>query len=151
MKTIRLIIAVSMGMIAHHATAQILKPVTWQFGTKKLADKEVIIFIKATIDDGWHLYSQHVGEGGPEPTKIVFNPSKDFVLQGKTAEPKAETVFEEVFKMNVPYFDSEVVFQQRLKLNNGNKDTAIKGTITYMVCNDTQCIPDEKDFTIVVN
>lgn len=131
------------------AFAQILEPVKWQFGSKKINLKEAVVFIKATIENGWHLYSQHVEDSGPQATTFTFNPSGDFKLIGNTAEPKAKTVFEPVFNMNVPYFDSEVVFQQRVKVISGQP--TIKGTIVYQVCNDERCIPGEKDFVVRVN
>ena len=51
---------------------QILKPVTWSYGAKKTGPNEATLFFKATIDDGWHVYSQHVKEGGPIATKFTF-------------------------------------------------------------------------------
>ena len=42
--------------------------------------------MKATIDDGWHLYSQTVKEGGPVKTTIAFPASKAYTLVGKTIE-----------------------------------------------------------------
>ena len=47
------------------AFAQIHKPVKWTVASKKVNDKEAIVFVKATIQDGWHIYSQNVKDGGP--------------------------------------------------------------------------------------
>src|SRR5690606_2640069 len=86
------------------AFAQIHNPVKWSVAQKRLNNKEGVVFIKATIQPGWNIYSQNVPDGGPIPTSFSFKSSKDYSLNGKTAEPKAQTKYEEVFAMTVPYF-----------------------------------------------
>ena len=131
------------------AFAQILEPVAWQFGAKKISEDEAVVFIKATIDEGWHIYSQHVEEGGPIKTSFTFSPSADYTLVGKPAEPKPKTKYEEVFGMEVGYFDKEVVFQQKIKLKKGA--TTVKGAVEFMVCDANQCLPpDEVAFAVAV-
>lgn len=135
--------------IANVLNAQIVNPIKWTFATKKLNDKEAVIFIKATIDKGWHLYSQYMDQGGPIPTKFTFAPSSKHTISGKTVEPKSKSSYEDVFRMNVSYFENEVIFQQRIKLSNGT--TVVKGTVEYMACDNTQCTPPtEVDFNIIV-
>ncbi len=148
MKKITLAAAVLL-FTASGAFAQILEPVKWQFGAKKLNDNEAVVFMKATIDNGWHIYSQHVEEGGPIKTSFTFSPSKDYALVGKPAEPKPKTKHEDVFGMDVAYFDKEVVFQQKVKLNKGS--TTVKGSVEFMACDATQCLPpDEVEFTVAI-
>jgi hypothetical protein len=131
------------------AFAQLENPVTWSYGAKKISKTEAVVFIKATIEDGWHLYSQFVKPGGPSKTVITFAKSKDYTLVGTTAEPKPISKFEKVFNMNVPYFQDEVVFQQKVKL--GKATTAVKGKVEFMVCDDKQCLPpNEISFSIPV-
>jgi len=148
MKKITLVIAALLAAVTG-VSAQILKPVKWQFGAKKISNDEAVVFMKATIDNGWHIYSQHVEEGGPIRTSFTFTPSADFTLVGKPAEPKPKTKREEVFGMDVAYFDKEVVFQQRIKLKKG--ETTVKGVVEYMACDANQCLPpDEVEFTVAV-
>jgi len=131
------------------AGAQILKPVKWQFGAKKLNDHEAVVFMKATINNGWHIYSQHLEDGGPIPTSFSFKSSPDYTLVGQPAEPKAKTKYEEVFDMDVAYFDNQVVFQQKVKLTKGA--TSVRGAVEFMACNATQCLPpDEVEFTVAI-
>ncbi|SFH09735.1 protein-disulfide reductase DsbD N-terminal domain-containing protein [Pedobacter insulae] len=131
------------------AFAQIEDPITWATVAKKTSATEATVYIKATIDDGWHLYSQTVKPGGPSKTVITFAPSKDFTLVGGTIEPKPINKFEKVFNMNVPYFEDQVVFQQKIKLKKGA--TSVKAKVDFMVCNDKQCLPpSEIEFTIPV-
>ena len=121
------------------AFAQLENPVSWSYVAKKTSKNEATIYIKASIDKGWHIYSQNLKPGGPTKTIFTFAPSKDFTLVGKTIEPKAITEYEKVFKMNVSYFEDEVVFQQKIKLNKAT--TAVKGSVEFMVCNDKSCLP----------
>jgi len=149
MKKISLTI-VAVLMVMTGAFAQIHNPVKWSVAQKKLNSKEGVVFIKATIQNGWNIYSQNVPDGGPLPTVFTFKPSKEYSLNGKTAEPKPKTKYEEVFKMNVPYFTQEVVFQQKVKLNS-TKPTTVSGTVEWQACDKNQCLPpDEYNFTVTI-
>lgn len=129
--------------------AQILTPVKWSYAAKKINATEAVIYLRATIDNGWHIYSQTVKDGGPIKTDFKFTPSKAYKLIGATAEPKPLSKYENSFKMNVTYFEKEVVFQQKVKLNAGS--TVIKGQLEYMTCNDRQCLPPEDvNFSVAV-
>jgi len=121
------------------AFAQLENPVTWSYGVKKISKTEAVLVLKANIEHNWHIYSQNIKPGGPNKTAIKFTPSKDFTLIGKTSEPKPIAKYEKTFKMNVLYFENEVVFQQKIKLNKAT--TAVKGTIEFSVCDDKQCLP----------
>jgi DsbC/DsbD-like thiol-disulfide interchange protein len=148
MKKLGLLIVALMLTIG--AFAQIEAPVKWSYAAKRISPTEAVVLLKATIQPGWHIYSQKVKEGGPIKTSFVFTPSKDFTLVGKTIEPKPATKFEKAFKMNVSYFEKEVIFQQKVKLKSANA-TTIKGKLEYMVCNDLKCLPPEEvNFTVAV-
>jgi hypothetical protein len=129
--------------------AQILTPVRWSFGSKRISKTEAVLFMKATIDDGWHIYSQTVKDGGPVKTAFTFPSATTYSLIGNTAEPTPVTRYEKVFSMNVSYFEKSVIFQQKIKLKNGQ--VSVKGQLEYMTCNDRQCLPPEDiDFNISV-
>lgn len=131
------------------AFAQLEDPVSWAYFAKKTSATEATIYIKASIEENWHLYSQHVKPNGPTKTTFTFAKSKDYSLVGATAEPKPISKFEKVFNMNVPYFADEVIFQQKVKLNKGT--TTVKGKVEFMVCNDTKCLPpNEIEFSVPV-
>jgi thiol:disulfide interchange protein DsbD len=127
--------------------AQIETPVKWSYAAKKLNNTEAVVFLRATIQDGWHIYSLNVGDGGPIKTSFKFTPSKEYSLVGAVSEPTPVKKYEEAFKMNVTYFEKTVTFQQKIKLK-GNV-SAIKGQLEYMTCNDKKCLPPEDvDFSI---
>lgn len=148
MKNLSLIV-VMMLIGVSGAFAQILEPVKWQFGARKINDKEAVVYMKAVIDNGWHIYSMNVEDGGPIKTSFTFASSEDFSLIGKTAEPTPKTKYEDVFGMDVAYFNNEVVFQQRIKLNKGQ--TTVRGVVEFMACDAEQCLPpDEVPFAIAI-
>jgi hypothetical protein len=129
--------------------AQILTPVHWSYAAKKTSATEAVVFMKASIDEGWHVYSQTVKEGGPVKTTFTFPASKEYTLMGKTIEPTPVTRYEKAFSMDVSFFEHEVVFQQKVKLKAGK--ATVKGTLEYMTCNDKQCLPpDDIEFSIPV-
>jgi len=133
-------IALILGLfITKKAGAQILTPVKWSYGVKKTSSTEAVVFLKATIDEGWHVYSQFVKEGGPVKTTITFSPAADYLLIGKTLEPRPISRMEKVFGIEVGFFENSVVFQQKIKLKKGL--ATIKGKLEYMTCNDRQCLP----------
>lgn len=145
----KIILAALISIISIASYAQILTPVKWSYGAKKIDNEQAIVFIKATIDKGWHIYSQHVADGGPIRTSFRFDKSDDYTLNGNTSEPKAVSKYEKSFSMNVQYFQQSVVFQQKVKLKN--RQALINGTLNYMVCSNKQCLPPEDvEFSIPV-
>jgi len=131
------------------AFAQIHKPVKWTVASKKLNNNEAIVYVKATIQNGWHIYSQNIKDGGPIPTSFTFAKSGDYGIIGKTAEPKPKVKHEEVFKMDVGYFTNEVIFQQKVKLNKGT--ATVRGTVEWQACDASQCLPpDDYAFAVTI-
>lgn len=129
--------------------SQILNPVKWTYSAKKINSTEAIVYLKANIDKGWHIYSQSVGEGGPIATHIQFSPSSVYRLVGKTVEPKPMSKFEKSFNMNVNYFENTVTFQQKIKMSSSSP--TVKGKLEFMVCNNSKCLPpDEIEFVVAV-
>ena len=141
--------AVALIIMGSTLKAQILTPVKWSYAAKKTGENEAVLFFKATIDNGWHIYSQTVKDGGPVKTSFKFSSSTAFTLVGKTIEPTPITRNEQVFKMDVSYFEKSVIFQQKIHLKSGK--ATVTGSLEYMTCNDHQCLPPEDiDFTIDV-
>ena len=135
-------------IITASAQAQVEGHVKWSYAAKKINATEAVVFLKATMDAGWHIYSQTVKEGGPVKTSFTFTPSKEYTLIGKTIEPKPTTKYEKVFGMNVGYFENSVIFQQKVKLKSANVK-AVAGKLEFMTCNDQKCLPpDEVVFSI---
>lgn len=81
-------------VIASIGHAQMLNPVLWTFSAKKTADKTYEVHLLATIQNGWHLYSQtQPADGINIPTEIIFNKNPLLTLDGKPKETGKMEVF----------------------------------------------------------
>lgn len=129
--------------------AQILEPVKWEFKTKVTGSNTAELQFVATIGQGWHLYSQHLPDGGPMPTEFKFEKTSGIQLVGKASEPTPLEIYDEMFQMKVKYFDKSVTFVQKIKLTS-NKPVIVSGVINYQACNDETCIPGESEFSFNV-
>lgn len=147
----KLLVAVAALLAARPTHTQILTPVHWSYAAKKTRATEATVFLKATIDAGWHIYSQHQKDGGPVKTTITFDPSRAYTLVGPPREPAPTTRPEKAFGMEVSYFANAVIFQQKVKLT-GQGPVTVLGKLEFMVCNDEKYLPpDEVAFRIPVN
>jgi len=126
-----------------NADAQISNPVQWKYSAKKISPKEYEVHMTAFIDKGWHLYAQDAGEG-PEPTEIKFSKNPLVKLDEKVREEgKLEKSFDPNFNSVLKYYSNKVDFVQKVKLKS-SAATVLKGSVTYMVCNDRKCLPPKE-------
>jgi thiol:disulfide interchange protein DsbD len=111
-------------------------PVKWVIGFEK-EQSEIILL--ATIESGWHIYSQDVHpSAGPVPTDFTFITTQGIKVKGKTIEPTPIEHYDPNFEADLLLFEKEVRFSQSVKVK---KKGTIKGSIVYMVCNETMCLP----------
>lgn len=123
--------------------AQILEPVKWQTSVEKISETEFNLITTATIDKGWHLYSQEEADG-PIPTEFTYESSTDeFELVGKTQEPNVAPVFDKIFQIDIKYFSDKAVFKQKIKLLKSDL-TTINGMVFFSVCDDEKCLAPEE-------
>ena len=135
--------------MATTAKSQILKPVTWSYAAKRTSPVTATVFLKATIESRWHIYSHFIKLDGPLKTTFTITTGKGYRLTGQTTEPKPISKYENMFKMQIGYFEHSVVFQQKVKLTG--KTATVRGKVEYMVCNDSQCLPPEEvEFRVVI-
>ncbi|MBL4662363.1 MAG: hypothetical protein JKY22_02095, partial [Flavobacteriaceae bacterium] len=139
-------------LVANTAFSQILDPVKWDVSVEKGEGTQYNILLNATIDSGWHLYSQkQFGEEdeGPIRTEIGFNNSPTtYTLVGATEEPKVAPTYDQVFDMDVVYFEDEVNFVQAIDVVNPD-GLKIQVEVYFSVCDDKQCLaPELKTFEL---
>ena len=69
--------------LSHSARAQMERPVSWKFAVQLIAGtQEAILTFTVNVSGKWHIYSQFIEAGGPEPTSFTFTPSADYELVG---------------------------------------------------------------------
>ncbi len=119
--------------------SQIHNPVKWKTAVEKISDTEFNLIATATIESGWHIYSQKVQEGGPIPTTFFFVKDDNYTLEGSVQEEAGHTIFDTTFEMKVKSFSNKTSFEQLVTVKDANKN--IKGSVEFMVCQDTRCLP----------
>ncbi len=147
MKRILFVISI---LISVNSFGQILSPVKWEFFKQEISNNEIELQFKATLDEGWYLYSQNLDGDGPVPTEFTFLNNDLYDLIGTVNEPVTKEEYDPNFDMTLKYFKDEVVFTQKIK-NKSNVDFMLSGNIYFMVCDNSQCLPPEElefDFEI---
>ena len=123
------------------SNAQSAKQVQWDYSAKKIADKVYEVHMTARIGDNYHMYAQDAGVEGPLPTTFKFTGNPLAVTDGKVKEAgKVIKKFESAWNGSVNYYEKTVDFIQVVKLK-GNIKTNLAGSVEFMVCNDSRCLP----------
>ncbi|MCF6341487.1 MAG: thioredoxin family protein [Bacteroidales bacterium] len=135
----KVLILLTILVMAVNLGAQILEPVKWQFSSNKISDTEYELVFTASIENKWHLYSQDIPMA-PPATTFTFEESDDFELLGPvTEESKVIEEFDPNFDMVLKYFSFEAVFKQKVKLLS--EGAVVTGSLNFMCCDDTKCLP----------
>ncbi len=119
--------------------AQIFDPVKFKTELKKLSEQEAEVIFTATIDNGWHVYSTDLEDG---PISATFNAEKieGVELVGKLTPRGTEVEkFDNIFDMNVRYFETTGQFVQKIKFTGSSY--TLEGYLEYGACNDETCLP----------
>lgn len=125
------------------SSAQIFNPVSWTTEVMEIDKGKYELRMKATIEKGWHLYSQELpSDDGPIATEFTVKETEDFKLKGKVKEPKAKTEYDPNFDMDLNYFEKEVVFTQEIKSKVDYAYT-VTAEVYFMVCDAEKCLPPE--------
>lgn len=141
-----------MVCVAAAVSAQPQSPVAWSASAVKTDDGNYKLIITASIPAPWHIYAQTTPEGGPVPTSFTFIKNPLVTLVGKTAEKgNLKTMHDKNFGVDVKSYAEKVQFIQTVKVKNGAK-TNVGGSVNYMVCNDSECMPPSSwDFSVQLN
>jgi thiol:disulfide interchange protein DsbD len=128
----RLFLSITFIAIAIVSFGQIENPVTWSFSSRNTGADESELVISATIDNGWHMYSQFIAEGGPVPTSFKFTPSADYELVGKVKEvTKATKAFEKAFNMEIAYFPTRPYLFRKSSQKKQRSALRVQSTLCF--------------------
>ncbi|NNK20122.1 MAG: hypothetical protein HKP07_02375, partial [Flavobacteriaceae bacterium] len=120
-------------------------PVVWSQDLIPLGDSQYELIMKATIDEGWHLYSQFTAEGGSLPSEFTYvNEGSEYELIGSTTESATLKVYSEIFEVEETLFKKEAVFKQKIRMLKPDINQ-VKVELFYQVCKEV-CIPQDKVF-----
>ena len=150
----RLIFLVFFISITGISFCQIQNPASWSFTAKKITDNTYEVHLTATIESGWHMYSQTTPEGGPLPTVITFSKNALLILSGTPKEVgKLEKHHEPLFGVDVKQYSNKLDFVQSVKVKvKGKVKTSVSGSVEFMLCNNKECLPPKSvEFSIAIN
>lgn len=119
-------------------------PVSWEFYSRPLGNNEFVLTARATIQDGWYLYSQHIPQSPPLPTTFSFdNAAKTYSLVGNVIENgKAIKEIDEENHQTIVKYTGRVAFEVRAKTVAPSLE--ITGFVNYMTCDKSRCLPPKK-------
>ena len=127
------------------------EPVRWTTSIDRISNDAVVLQFDATIAEKWHLYSLEEFTDGPLPTEFTFVfDSLKIQLDGETTSGTPKTAFDEIFQIDLPFFDQAAQFRQQFKLLDPNAKE-ISGEINYQACDDRVCIFRTEPFTIMLD
>ena len=121
--------------------AQMVDPVHFksELKTKEGSDVGEIVFT-ATIDPGWHVYSTDLGQDGPiEATFNVVKMEGAEKVGKLTPRGKEIKKFDEMFGMELKFFEQAATFVQKVKFTKPQYD--IDCYLEFGACNDKSCLP----------
>jgi thiol:disulfide interchange protein DsbD len=123
------------------AFCQAFQPVTWTWEAKAVSDSLYDLVFTANMETNWTLYSQFTADNGPVPTYFEFTEGTHYQRIDKVIEEGAKKEgIDPVFNVNVIKFTKgPVYFTQRIKMVD--KSLPIEGYLTFMTCDDRQCLP----------
>ena len=132
-------------------SAQETEPVSWSYDLTKLNSLEYQISFNAEIIDGWKLYSQFSPEEGSVATSFKFlNNDNNYFADEIFNEDPYIIGYDNVFKMDLFYFEGKANFNQSLRLNNKDVNQ-VKIEVEYSSCDDELCIFRNETFNIVLD
>lgn len=129
----------SLLCVAVTMNAQMHEPIKCETSWEIVSDGVAELRISATIEDGWHLYSTEL-EDGPTAATLVVETIEGASLDGKLGfEGKEIAKYDDMFGMDVRYFEEKVTFIQRFAIESDNY--TVQGYFQYGACDDQSCLP----------
>ncbi len=128
-------------------------PVTWTFTSKKITDNSYEIRMTATMDKGWHLYSQiQPDDAIASPTTFTFTNNPLIEVVGKIKEiGKMQKFHDKELDFSANQYSEKVEFVQTIKLK-GKVKTNFNGSVEYTTCDDKKCLPPKTvNFKVALN
>jgi len=127
------------------------EPVKWSYEVEKLSNDRYEITFDAKIIDGWKLYSQFSPEEGSVSTSFNYiNKNLDYEADKIFNENPYTVGYDNVFNMDLFYFEKEATFSQTINLLNSDLNQ-IKIEVDYSSCDDELCIFRNQTFNIVLD
>ena len=136
------------------AFAQILEPVKWEFSVHETdSENELDVVFHASVDACWHIYSQFLDDpNGPLPTYFEVAVPDGVEKVGDVTECDPLVEYDPNFMMDLKFFEEEVYWVQKVRLDADARSGDVTGFLSFMVCDASRCLPPEDiDFSIALD
>ena len=133
------------------AEAQIHDPVAWDFALYDNGDGTLDLDFHAEIEAGWHVYSQFLNPfDGPIPTSFTIETEGVATADTAAAECEPHLEYDPNFMLDLLFFEEQTHWVHTISFPGAIPDT-IKGYLTFMVCDESKCLPPEDiDFALAL-
>lgn len=137
-----------LALLSSVVSAQIKDPVKFKYTVNTLANGEYEAVLTASVDKGWHIYSQDLPQDSGIPTEMKVSSKDGITLIGKVVEAgKKHSEFSEAFGAQIVYYSNTAQFKQKFKLKDKVKSALVVAEITYQTCDDRICLaPNTLEF-----
>lgn len=146
-KIVRFFLLMMPMLVVHFfSNAQTPEPVKWNFSQNKVSNDEYKLVFTAKLEEGWHLYSTDLPEGGPIKTSFYFESIENAELVGELI-PDREPLkgFDQSFQMDLSWYKNEITFSQNIKVEGTG---IVIGYIEFMSSNnETFTPPMDQEFS----
>jgi len=121
-------------------SAQIEDPISWEINLYETAvEGQLEVIYNASLDPCWHIYSQFL-DSDEGPIATAFYNEENETIEGVT-ECEPYVSYDPNFMMDLKYFKEEVYWSALINLSDLASTDTLKGSLLYMVCDATQCLP----------
>lgn len=137
-----IIVNLTICMLGHLAIGQNTDPVTWTHTVQSTATAgEYVLVSTASMDGNWCLYSQYTDANGPVPTTFTYDDGVSLV--GKTEEvSEAISKYSDLFELTTIKFLGQAEFRQ--VFTTSDETPSISGTLRFMTCDGSRCLPPKE-------
>ena len=122
----------------------------WSTDVVRLEKDLYRVSVTAVMDSTWHIYDTLRTEYGPNATIVEFNIADQKRARkegGMTVSAEPYRYYDDIFMMEVGYFEDTVTFSQDIRLRK--KDAVVNVYVEWMACDENNCMPlADQEFTI---
>jgi len=122
--------------------AQEESPITWNASVRMTSERDGVLYIRANIEPGWHLYSTSLPDGGPKATSFGFAGTAGINFNGPVkAKTKSVEKLDPQFGINLTFYEETALFTRSFSIDPEVAEKMISIKVTFMGCNDETCLP----------
>ncbi len=118
----KMVLLAGILLIMNLAFADTDNIVKWNVECIETDNNTYEIKLHGKISENWYIYGMHLGDDGPLPLYIGFQefPGLNVVKEFDENE-KPKEIFDNIFNMNVSYYEKQAGFSSKIKTEGGGE------------------------------